>query len=51
MVLPWREVTAVKRLGNGYLVGKAGGMMPLPYRCFSDEERQRLERWAAAALP
>jgi hypothetical protein len=47
--LPWHDVQAVHHLGRGYLVRKAGGALPLPYRCFSAEERQRFERWAAAA--
>ncbi|MFG6485080.1 YcxB family protein [Roseateles sp. BYS78W] len=51
LALPWGDVLAVYPLSRGYLVRKASGAMPLPYRCFSDEERQRFERWAASIVP
>jgi hypothetical protein len=49
IVLPWNEVLEVHRLGGAYLVRKASGMMPLPYRCFGHGERERFEQWAAIA--
>lgn len=49
LVVPWREVLEVHRLGSAYLVGKDTGKMPLPYRCFGPGERARFEGWAAAA--
>lgn len=42
----WRELQ-VHALSQAYLVLKSHGGMPLPYRCFSAAERQRLERWAS----
>lgn len=50
IVLPWHEVHSVHALGQGYLVRKRSGAMPLPYRCFSAEERARFERWAVNAI-
>jgi hypothetical protein len=49
IVLPWHEVHSVYALGKGYLVRKRSGAMPLPYRCFTVEERARFDRWARGA--
>lgn len=40
----WRELR-VHRLSQAYLVLKSKGGMPLPYRCFSEDERRRFDRW------
>ena len=50
LVVPWRKVLRVHRLKSAYLIQKDTGMMPLPYRCFTAAERQRLERWAGERL-
>lgn len=47
IVLPWHEVHLVHALSQSYLVRKRSGAMPLPYRCFTAEERERFDRWAA----
>ncbi len=51
VTLAWRDATAIHRYGSAYLVTTARGAMPLPYRCFSETERARLERWLAATHP
>jgi hypothetical protein len=47
--LPWTQVVAVHRYTQGYLVRKANGGIPLPYRCFTPAQRQGMEllveRW------
>lgn len=45
----WPEIKAVTRLSNAYLLTKANGSMPLPYRCLSIADRNALERLLAAA--
>lgn len=51
LALAWHEVGAVHRYGGAYLVAKArGGAMPLPYRCFSADERRRFDGWVAASV-
>ncbi len=39
----WTDVVEVKRLALAYLVMKGDGAMPLPYRCFSSEQRSRFD--------
>lgn len=51
LALAWREVSAVHCYGGAYLVAKpGGGAMPLPYRCFSADERRRFDGWIAASV-
>lgn len=45
LTIPWSEVLAVHAYTQGYLVEKAKGAVPLPYRCFGSAERQRFETW------
>jgi hypothetical protein len=40
---PWVEVTEVKRYSRAYLVLKTDGAMPLPYRCFTQEQRTEFD--------
>ncbi|WGG53176.1 YcxB family protein [Rugamonas sp. DEMB1] len=39
----WVDVTAVHRFARGYLLIKRNGGMPLPYRCFTSEQRAAME--------
>lgn len=41
--MPWSEVLRVHRLSQAYLVEKAEGAMPLPFRCFTPAQRQAFE--------
>ena len=41
--MPWSEVLRVHRLSQAYLVEKAEGAMPLPYRCFTQAQRHAFE--------
>ena len=41
--LPWKDVLRVHRLSVAYLVEKDGGAMPLPYRSFSQPQRDVFE--------
>jgi len=45
--VPWSDVRAVHRYSQGFLVEKANGDMPLPYRCFTESERAEFERLVA----
>jgi hypothetical protein len=40
---PWSSVTVVHCLSEAYLVELEHGAMPLPYRCFSPEQRAAFE--------
>ena len=40
---PWSSVVLVHRLSGAYLVELEHGAMPLPYRCFSPEQRSAFE--------
>ena len=35
LVVPWHEIVAIHRYSQGYLVAKANGAMPLPFRCLT----------------
>jgi hypothetical protein len=39
MTVPWRDVVAVHQHSQCWLVAKAHGAMPLPFRCMSDTQR------------
>ncbi|MGH8127140.1 MAG: YcxB family protein [Gammaproteobacteria bacterium] len=41
--LPWADVVAIHRLSRAYLVEKARGGMPLPYRCLTAEQATALD--------
>ena len=41
--LPWRDVVAIHRFSHGYLVEKAKGAVPLPYRCLTEEKAAILD--------
>ncbi|SEK65788.1 YcxB-like protein [Roseateles sp. YR242] len=43
----WRDITAIRRYGNAYLVVTKRGALPLPYRCFSAVERKHFDHWIA----
>jgi hypothetical protein len=47
LIVPWAEVRAVHRYSQGFLVEKAKGGLPLPYRCFSTSERADFDRLVA----
>jgi len=38
VVVPWRDVNAIHRYRNGYLVAKVDGAMPLPLRCLTPDQ-------------
>lgn len=42
--VPWAKVIRVFRLSQCYLVAKAEGAMPIPYRCLSESDRVHMER-------
>jgi YcxB-like protein len=39
----WKDVVEVKRYARAYLVMKTDGAMPLPYRCFTQEQRTEFD--------
>jgi YcxB-like protein len=44
LVTPWNSVLAVRRYPRGYFIDKGlKGAMPLPYRCFSPEQKAEME--------
>lgn len=38
LTVPWRDVVAIHRCAQGYVVMKKNGGMPLPYRCFDAQQ-------------
>lgn len=47
---PWSAVTQVNVLSGAYLVQKASGAMPIPFRCMSASEREEFEVLARPKL-
>ena len=43
VIVPWRDVNAIHRYRNGYLVAKIEGAMPLPLRCLTPDQASVLE--------
>ena len=43
VALPWKEVLRVHRLSEAYLVEKSEGALPLPYRVFTQVQRDEFE--------
>lgn len=43
LFVPWAKVGAVHRYSQGYLLAGGKGLIPLPRRCFSDEDVNTLE--------
>jgi hypothetical protein len=48
LALSWNEVERVYRFSRAYLFAKAGGAMPVPYRCLATSDRARLEALLAS---
>jgi hypothetical protein len=42
----WDEVQAVRRYRHGYLLSFATGAIPLPFRCMTARQQERLRAWA-----
>lgn len=47
LIVPWQEVVVLHAYSGAYLVSTPKGAMPLPYRCFSANERLHFEAWTA----
>ena len=43
LIVPWSDVISVHRYSQGFLIEKARGSMPLPYRTFSVEQARVFE--------
>lgn len=43
LVVPWHEIVAIHRYSQGYLVAKANGAMPLPFRCLALDQASVLK--------
>jgi hypothetical protein len=46
----WSEVVEVLKLSGVYLIQKANGAMPIPFRCMTNEECAEFERFAGSKL-
>jgi hypothetical protein len=42
LVWRWNEVQSVRRYRHGYLLAFAGGAIPLPFRCMTAQQQERL---------
>ncbi len=51
LTVAWEEIVTIRRYRAAYLVEIERGAMPLPYRCFSADERRRFERWFSRSRP
>lgn len=51
MLVPWADVVAIRRYRPGYLIEKARGALPIPYRCLDGPQRDTLEAFFAAHVP
>ena len=47
---PWSDITQVSVLSGSYLVQKASGAMPIPFRCMNASEREEFEFLARPKL-
>jgi len=45
---PWSEIALLRREAPGWILGGDKGAMPLPVRCMTAHDLQRLEGWIAA---
>lgn len=43
LIVPWSDVIEVHRYSQGFLIEKARGAMPLPYRALSTDQTARFE--------
>ena len=41
--VPWPDVQYVYPLSQAYLIAKAAGAMPIPYRCLTGSQREQLD--------
>lgn len=51
LAFAWDEVRAVHRLREAYIIDKADGGLPLPYRCFDAGQRAAFERLLLSRFP
>lgn len=45
--VPWQDVRQIYTLSHAFLIAKASGAMPVPYRCLSNSERELLTNFFA----
>ena len=46
-LIPWRDVTAIRRYASGYMLVLARGTLPLPGRCLDAAQAAALDGYAA----
>jgi hypothetical protein len=44
---PWPQITMLRREAACWILGSERGAMPLPMRCLTAQDAQRLEKWIA----
>ena len=51
LFVAWRDVVAVHRLRDAWLVDKGEGALPIPYRCLDEAQKTTFERLVVSHFP
>ena len=51
LFVAWRDVVAVHRLRDAWLVDKGEGALPIPYRCLDEAQKATFERLVVSHFP
>ena len=46
-LIPWRDVSAIRRYSCGFMLVLARGTLPIPFRCLSGPQRAAMDGFAA----
>ena len=47
-LVPWSDVSAIRRYSRGYMMVLKRGTLPIPYRCLTETGRQTMDRFVSA---
>ena len=47
-LVPWHDVSAIRRYARGYMMVLQRGTLPIPYRCLDETQRQTMDRFVSA---
>lgn len=47
-LVPWPDVSAIRRYSRGYMMVLQRGTLPIPYRCLDEVQRQTMDRFVTA---
>lgn len=47
-LVPWHDVSAIRRYSRGYMMVLQRGTLPIPYRCLNELQRQTMDRFVTS---